>query len=297
MYVVEIDSLERESEAIRHLLGLPLKEQLLGALGLGPLSWIIIEAQKTRLTPDLAGDVDILAGNLNFHDWAQVETTYSEMKAEHPHWPPHIQIQLAGKKISEAGGLVWPPQSSYVVGAEVKCAYFTGRIKAGKPSRQSVKGIRGQIDRLERMGLDKVALVDIVGTNPTDADAGGWLGALGQAQLAREAIDKILRERLPEQSAAGQLIWSVGSVAGGDEGIRGAGGLQLLRAPRDNSRLQINDPETMENRRVLLANIPRLLSVLSRPRYFPVTFVDCRKCRKLHLREDPACPWNLREVA
>ncbi len=295
MYIVEIDSQERESEAVHHLLGLPCNEDLLRALGLGPLSWIVVDAEKSRLTPTIKGDVDILGGNLDFEDWAQVENAYAEMKAEHPDWPPQLQTQLAHKKVAEAGGLVWPPQPSYVVGAEVKCAYFTDCIKAGKSSKQ--KHIRNQIVGLEKMGLNKFALVDVVGTRPSDAEAGAWLGALGQAQQARAAMDEILRARLPEQSAAGHLVWPVGSVAGGDEGIRGAGGLRLLRELQANPSLAANDLKTMENRKALLANIPRMLDGLPRPRYFPVIFVDCRKCRKVHYLEDPACVRNRREVA
>ena len=71
VYLIEIDSQKRESEATRHLLQLFHKEELLGALGLGPLAWIVIEAQKSRLTPGIVGDVDILAGNLDFQNWSQ----------------------------------------------------------------------------------------------------------------------------------------------------------------------------------------------------------------------------------
>src|SRR5579862_2291695 len=297
MYIVEVESRERESEAIRHLLGLPHKERLLYALGLGPLSWIVIEARKPGLTPGIVGDVDILAGNLDFEDWLRVEHVLDEMKVEHPDWAPHFQIQLAGKKVAESGGLVWPPQPVYVVGVEVKCAYFVDCIRAGKSSRQKVQGIRDQIGWLANMGLDKFALVDVVGTRPTDAQAGGWFGALEQARQALAAMDKILRARLPRQSSAGQFVWSVGSVAGGDEGVRGAGGLHMLCAPQGNPKLAAKDQQVMENRKALLANVPLMLGSLPRPRYFPVTFVDCRKCRKLHYLEDPACTWNRREVA
>ena len=74
MYIVEIDSQERESEAVHHLLGLPCNEDLLRALGLGPLSWIVVDAEKSRLTPTIKGDVDILGGNLDFEDWARMRT-------------------------------------------------------------------------------------------------------------------------------------------------------------------------------------------------------------------------------
>lgn len=298
MYLIEIDSQKRESEAIRHFLGLLFhKEQLLGALGLGPLSWIIIEAQKERLTPGIVGDVDILAGNLDFRDWSQVETAFEEMQRHQPEWPPYLQIQLAGKMTSEAGGLAWPPKPTHVAGAEVKCAYFTDKIKSAKSSKEKVDGIRNQIDWLENMGLDRFALVDIVGTLISDGESGAWLSALGQAQLAREAMDMIIAGRLDANSAAGQFVWSVGAVADGDEGVRGAGGLQMLRPPQQNPKLAARDLEALKHREALLANITQLLADLPVPRYFPVTFLDCRECRNIHYFEDAACPLNSKAAA
>jgi hypothetical protein len=248
LYLIEIESQKRESEAIRHLLQLFHKEELLGAMGLGPLSWIIIEAQKPRLTPGIVGDVDILAGDLAFQNWSQVEADFVEMKRRQADWPPQLRIQLAGKMVAEAEGLIWPPKPRHVAGVEVKCAYFTEQLKSTKSSRDKVHGIRNQIDWLETMGLDRFALVDIVGTLISDSQSGGWLGALGQAQLAREAMDKILVDRLDAKSAAGQFVWSIGAVAGGDEGMRGAGGLQMLRAPQPNPRLSAGDAEVLKHR-------------------------------------------------
>ena len=292
VHLIEIDSQKRESEATRHLLQLFHKEELLGALGLGPLAWIVIEAQKSRLTPGIVGDVDILAGNLDFQKWSQMEAAVEEMKSREPDWPPQLQIQLAGKMVAESGGLVWPPKSSHVAGAEVKCAYFTDQIKSAKSSKDKVAGIRSQIDWLENMGLDRFALVDIVGTRISDEQSGGWLGAAGEAQRAREAMDKILGARLGAKSPAGQFVWSVEAVAGGDEGMRGAGGLQMLRAPQPNPKLASGNTEVLEHRTALLASIPTLFADLPVPRYFPVTFLDCRTCRKIHYLEDAACPLN-----
>jgi len=172
---------------------------------------------------------------------------------------------------------------------EVKCAYFTSQIKSAKFSKGKVDGIRKQIDWLENMGLDQFALVDIVGTLISDSQSGGWMGALGRAQLARDAMDEVLVARLAAKSAAGQFVWSVGAVAGGDEGMRGAGGLQMLRKPQANPKLVSGDVEVMKHRQELLASIPCLFAELPIPRYFPVTFVDCRECGNVHYL-DAACP-------
>ena len=72
MYIVEVDSKERETEAIRHIVGSFHKEDLLAPFGFDALTFVIVEAQKPRLTPCVVGDVDILAGNLDFKNWADV---------------------------------------------------------------------------------------------------------------------------------------------------------------------------------------------------------------------------------
>jgi hypothetical protein len=73
------------------------------------------------------------------------------------------KTQLAGKVVSESCGLKWPPQPVFVVGIEVKCAFFTDKLRASKSSDAKVEGIRKQIDWLKRMGLDSVGLLDVIG--------------------------------------------------------------------------------------------------------------------------------------
>ena len=75
----------------------------------------------------------------------------------------------------------------------------------------------------------------------------------------------ILKARLPEGSPAGQFVWSVGSVVGGDESMRGAGAPQLLRSPALNPAFESKDEEVLNNRKALLQNIPKLLAGLPKP--------------------------------
>ncbi|MGD0182670.1 MAG: hypothetical protein ABSC15_22895, partial [Terriglobales bacterium] len=191
--------------------------------------------------------------------------------------------------ISEANGLAWPPKPVFIVGIEVKCAYFTDRLKASKSSEEKVAGIRNQIEYLERMGLDRVGLLDVIGSEPAYQEDGGWLGALHRASRSLDAMNGILKDRLPPDSTSAQFVWSVGSVGGGDESIRGAGQPRMLRQPKRNSRLESQVPETLAYRAALLENIPKLVADLPVPRYFPVLIIDCRKCKALHFLEDPSC--------
>jgi hypothetical protein len=292
MYIVEVDSQRRESEAIRHIVSSFHKDWLLRALGFDDLTWVIVEAQKPKLTPGIVGDVDILAGNLDFKDWSVYRNALAEIEAKYPHYPQVTKTQFAGKTVSEAGGLKWPPEPVFVAGIEVKCAYFTDNLRASKSSEEKIEGIRKQIAWLDRMGLDERALLDVIGNEPAYEESGGFLGALERANRSLQAATPILNCRLAEHSTAGHFVWAVGSVGGGDEGMRGAGGLLLLRQPQRNPLLEAKDPRALEHRSALLSNIPKLLVHLPAPFYFPVVFLDCLECEKIHYFDDPLCPWN-----
>ena len=292
MYIVEADSQERESEAIRHIVGSFHRDLLLRPFGFDDLTWIIVEALKSKLTPGIVGDVDILAGNLDFKDWSAYREALAEIEGKYPHYPHVLKTQLAGKSVSEAGGLQWPPEPVFVAGIEVKCAYFTDRLRASKSSESKIDGIRKQIDWLDRMGLDNCALLDVIGNEPAYQESGGFLGALARADRSLEAAVSVLNGRLREHSKAGHFVWAVGSVGAGDEGMRGAGALELVRQPERNPLLAAKDPETLAHRAALLGNIPKLLAHLPPPRCFPAVFRDCRKCQGIHYFDDRLCPWN-----
>jgi len=141
--------------------------------------------------------------------------------------------------------------------------------------------------------LDKFGLLDI-GNEPAYQEDCGYFGALNRATRSFDAMSQILAARLPKDSSAGQFVWSAGSVGGGDERMRGAGKPVMLKPPAKNVFLQANDLAALRHRAALLQNIPKALAHLPAPRYFPVVFVDCRKCRAVHYLDDPSCPWNRR---
>jgi hypothetical protein len=201
---------------------------------------------------------------------------------ERPDWHPSWHEFLAAKKISEGGGILWPPTAEYVVGVEVKCAYFSDRLHSTKGSKSHVKGIRKQVSRLERMGVDRAALLDVI-ANPQSGgvNANAWLEAAGRAQHSLCEMTKTLEGRLAPESAAAHLVWSVGAVIGGDESIRGAGIPNVLRPGRMNPGLTKGDGEVLANRKTLLDGISELLRALPQPTFFPAVFAACRSCKTI----------------
>lgn len=297
MYIVEVESQDRETEAIRHLVGSFLNDELLGCLGFDAMKFVIVEAQKPKLIPGVVGDIDILVGNLDFKEWADYRSALAEMEATYPNYPDNLKTQLAGKVVSEAGGLKWPPEPVFVAGIEVKCAYFTDRLKAAKFSDGKVAGIRSQIDWLEKIGLDRFGLLDVIGNEPAYQEDGGYWGAMDRSFRSLDAMRSILAGRLPPASPAAQFVWPAGAVGGGDESMRGAGAPVMLKPPAGNPRLAANEPEALANRAAMLQNIPKLLAHILPPRYFPVEFIDCRRCGTVHFLNDPACSWSRRAAS
>ena len=291
MYLIDIEDQNRESESIRHLLRSPLhKEYLLSPMGLGGLSWIVMEVDNIHLVPSIIGEVDILAGPLEFRVPEDFRKVLKRQQTERPDWHPSWHEILAAKEISEAGGILWPPTTDYVVGVEVKCAYFADRLYSTKHSTSHVKGILKQVDRLGKMGVDRMALLDVIANPPSDGvNSNAWFEAAGRAQNSLKEMRDILEARLPAGTPAGQFVWSAGAVVGGDESIRGAGVPSMLRPGLMNPALAAGDAKVLANRGVLLARISEMLRGLPQPTFFPAIFAGCRVCKKIRLFHDPEC--------
>src|SRR5258706_2910830 len=274
MYLLEIDDKERESEATRHLLSNVFHPgDFLRPLGMDALTWVVMEAQKPNLIPGLVGDVDILAGNLEFKD---TDHFWRELKAAEAQWPganPSFLQDFACKGVTQANGLVWPPRSSRVIGIEVQCCYFDPNEgpRSTKTSRQQIAGKRGQIEHLLEMGMDMVALLDVIGSYPTSATGSdSWLPAVGRASDALHAFEKIIECRLPDDRPAAQFVWSVAGVPGGDESMKGAGRIRQVRRGLPNPLLASGNSEAVSNRKILIKRVTELLATIPPPRYCPV---------------------------
>jgi hypothetical protein len=265
MKIVEVEGQDREKQATRSFLSHPaFRQELLRFLSLGSGSWVIMQAQKPHLVPGLSGDVDILAGNLE----PKNSTDLSE-------------------------GFIWPPVSRRVVGVEVKCGYFSQADgpQSEKDSPKKIKKLRAQIDLLLEMGLDQVGLLDVIGNEPTEG-VGAFVNALGRALDSLRAFKPVLEARLPEGTPAAQYCWPVGSVPGGDEGASGGGSLKVVRPGLANPLLAARDETAIRNRDTLVKNVSAMLAEIPAPTYWPLFFIDCMDCRRLHFLDDPSCVWK-----
>jgi hypothetical protein len=265
MYIVEVEDQDREREATRHLLShLAFRLDLLRYLSLGRGSWVIMEAQKSHLVPGLFGDIDILAGNLDLKDPTDIPE-----------------------------GLKWPPVSTRVVGVEVKCAYFSQSEgpQSEKDSPKKVKKLRGRIELLLEMGLNQVGLLDVIANEPTEG-VSAFVSAMGRAKDSLRAFQPLIEARLPSYTPAAQYCWAVGSVIGGDERIRGGGGLKVVRPGLENPLLAAGDEAVVRSRETLIKNVAKMLSAIPPPIYWPLFFIDCMECGRLHFLNDKSCVWK-----
>jgi hypothetical protein len=291
MYLIDVDDQMRESESIRHLLTSPLhREHLLGPMGVGSLCWIVMEVDNIHLVSSIVGEVDIIAGPLEFREPEVFERALKGQEAKYPDRHPSWHETLAAMEVAEAGGILWPPSPAYVVGVEVKCAYFSDRLHAVKDSRAQVRGIRKQVKRLATIGMDRLALLDVIANPPSAGEnSGAWVKAAGRALGSLSKMKHILAARLPRETVAGQFVWSVGPVVGGDESARGAGVPMMLRPCVENLSLRAPDAGLAANRKALLEGISGILAAFARPRFFPAIFAGCRACKAIRPFDEIAC--------
>lgn len=296
MQILEVDDRDREKLATRHFLShLIFREDLLRALGMDSLTWVIMEAQKPTLIPGLVGDIDFLARNLAFKDVQEFTAALEEVRTEWPGMNEALQQFLACKKVTEGNGLQWPPMSSRIVGVEVKCGYFDhDGPHSTKSSPKKVEGLRRQLQRLFDMGLDMVALLDVIGNNPAKGP-NAYLDAAWRAHASERAFQPVLEARLQDGTMAAQFCWPVGSVSGREEHVSGSGGLLQIRRGRPNPLTTSADDATMNNRRILLQNVCTMLGAIPAPRCCPVFFLQCEDCKRLHFLDDTTCKWKPRD--
>jgi hypothetical protein len=241
--------------------------------------------QMRRLSASFEGDIDLLAGKL---EWAQPEefqARWEEDSRKHN----RRSAELTARTLAYEGGIKWPPSTDYVVAVEAKCAYqypctavvSPETLKSTKSSPQNTKRIRQGVERLSKMGFNRVALLDLIANPPVGGPGSeSWFNASTAAGLSSEAMDSVLRERLPSETSAGHLVLSIGAVESGLEEHRGALSLRMLRGTLDNPRL--NTPEGLARRKEIESNLLKVLAYLPQPKYLFAVFDDCPKCGSVH---------------
>ena len=280
MYIIDKDNQQREAYATRLVMLNPiLREPVFTALDLGNLSWFVLEVdtQWTRRKP---GDIDVLGGRLGWHNPTDVGLQLQRYQQERPHVHPSWHERFAAMTIAEAGGIIWPPSMDYLAGVEVKCSHCeNGVARSTKASSQKVADIRQKIDGLFRLGLDRVVLLDIVAGPPSEGEGSeAWFTAMASARMTLDKVSELLVARLPIDTLAGQLVWPVGAVGGGNEAMRGAGVPRILRLAQENP---FRD-DVSAKRLALTEHLRNLLTTVAQPTTFPVILLHCRSCKRVH---------------
>lgn len=251
--------------------------------------WYLLEVEMDDLVKSFKGDVDILIGRLSIKNPEAFKTAlakYSkEMPDAHPTWHDyHADLEMAA-----SGEIEWPPRTDFLVGIEAKCSFLDPRaseisedtIKSKKSSWQAVRKIRLKVDRLLEMGFDKVALLEFIANPPVSGLNGqAWMRASDIAYASERAMASVFKSRLPDDSVAGHWVCSIGAVVGGDETMRGSGGSTEYR--KINNNVFTNDSITHKRRQEMEINLKRILGDLPAPHSFPVLYINCKPCGKIH---------------
>jgi len=267
----------------------------LGGLYAG-FAWFIMQVRKDRLRGSAIGDVDILAGRLDWAEVGEFERLYTEQLKGKERWHPSNVAFLTALMLARKGGIKWPPSTDRLIAIEAKCAYLSPQaqsisreyLKSTKGSDQKVRKLREQVNDLLESGFDRVALLDVITTPPVSGiDGQAWLNAAAVADDSRRAMAPDLETRLPPDSAAGHYVWSLGAVVGGDESRRGSSSVIEIRPAQENPLLS-NDPRVRGRRREVDENLRKLFASLPKPLNLRVIFLDCPECKQIH-HLDSAC--------
>ena len=275
-YLVDISPEQREAEACCRLLRLPfIYGGIFEPLGLHPcLSWYVLRILEHRLVESFHGEIDILAGRLNWNDPQEFEALVAEYRRDNPNWHPSRHYELAALEFASSGAIKWPPSLDYLVAVEAKLAYYdpeTDKVKSQKSSPKELKKIQAKIRNLVKMGFNRVALLDLIANPPSPgADMQAWLAASGVAWDSERQMLPILKGRLPRKSPSGHFVLSIASVAGGNETRRGAGYPAELQRAIENPYLHY--PHIQRCRIEMERNLHLLLESSPLPRSFPAIF-------------------------
>lgn len=282
---------------------------ILRSFGIHPhCCWALIEIDMKELVPSLKGDVDILIGSIGWKDPQLFEHALQEHLAMLKSYPRNALIQFmapdnfVADQLAERGELVWPPKPDYIGGIEVKCsrlntgvnplraAITVADMKSTKASSRKQRKIRLEIEKLNRLGCDRVALLDLIANPPADGiNIGAWHNASVIASKTEDAMRQVFANRLPAQCAAAHWVYSVGAVAGGDETVRGSGLPQQYREGQPFAGSLMSDTQRTE----LNEAIVDILSRVTPPYFLPAVYMKCRSCKQLHHARSESCPLTI----
>ena len=255
----------------------------LESLGIPPrYSWYLIQFEMEQFVSGMRGDVDILAGKLEPASQELYEQSLNRAREMDPDINPYTLHHLAVIDLAWKGNLKWIPSLDYLIGIEVKCSYrpwdapakieeYDMRSRKSSPSKK--RGIRGEVEKLLKMGFDKVGLFDFI-VNPPANGVGSqpWNIASHISGQSMDAMNKILEQRLPEDSPAAHGASSFSGIYGKEEHHAGAYDYPIFRKAQINPFLK--NEEVKSNRQEMERNLSILLQSFPRPRSTPAIFIN-----------------------
>lgn len=252
------------------------------------LSWFLIELPTQQLVPSIIGEVDIIAGRLEFAYPDELRNNIETYAAELPQAHPGHHFNYCTAKLAFEGGLKWPPSLDYLVGIEVKSSFLPvgastnafDEFKSKKDSPRKVAGIRLEVEKLLKMGFDRVGLFEFLANPPSDGPGSQpWTRAASLASSSVKVMEQAYANRLAHNSPVGHGACSIGGVIGKDEVAAGAISPRLFRVAQDNPFLKTE--ETKLNRQIMEQRLLAILERLPQPRTLPSVYVYVKDTRQI----------------
>lgn len=163
--------------------------ELPGVLGLRrPRGWWcgLFLSRDLLFDRPLDGDVDFIAGPMRYTlAGEEVEERLQAARAIDPRWGD----QLCHFEMGREGLVAWPPDVKEVVACEVKASYFDGEWHRTHSKAQAK--IMGQMGLLREHGVNRVALLHIGVTRPTEERVNTWTAAQGELGRAVTSFPEV----------------------------------------------------------------------------------------------------------
>ncbi len=218
------------------------------------------------------GDVDFLAGPMRytFGD-DELHARLAEARSRDPRFGELRFHYDAG----QAGQVAWPPEIREVVACEIKASWFSDgkwrRTHAGAHAE-----ILGQMNYLRECGINRVALLHLGVTKPTEERVETWRAAIEQLDGAMPLFPDVF----PAAAVPyGHLRAVMAATHDGPESRAGAHeGITVLRVPG-----LINPIVERPWHRKLQAR----LAELPRPKYINTFIQECSNCRSWRHSSSP----------
>lgn len=250
---------------------------LLAALEIQGPSWCgLFLARKDILDPNLNGDIDFIAGPLEFNvdsnEWQKridAEARRMPLAAARQSVIDQCMMQAA-----QDGLICWPPRVEYLAACEVKVSWFDGEEGRWHATHMGEgRRVKGQLKILLRYGFNRVAFFHLGATKSRMIDeVNPWLLASHDASASQRTFELLFPPT--DMPICGYFQTVVGSVPFATEEKAGAGGRLVVCQPSSPI-----DGHSQQWRERFLQR----LSQLPPPRSCRVYLRDCARCGRWNL--------------